>query len=272
LQSGRADSGGRSLVSFGNIYDVSVPLLENLMNYKRSNGAPSGEYGFAIWGLVCLVISIVGFWPSYVAPLAAGTYRSPSPMMQWHVLSTALWLVLMVSQPWLAQIDRVDLHRWFGLFGVLVATGVVITGIVVQIDVMGPYAVKGDSTNAVLIPFIRLSLLLGYAVCVAWAIALRKRPDWHKRLILLGTFPLLQSAFDRMTANVLGLPEIRGLMAGVGHLMLMILFVIWDRQRHGYFHPVTKWGTILMILFYLGSPIIAGSEWWRGFSADLAKR
>jgi hypothetical protein len=137
---------------------------------------------------------------------------------------------------------------------------------------MGPYAAKGDATNAVLIPFIRFSLLLGFAVCVAWAMVLRKRPDWHKRLILLGTFPLLQSSFDRMAANVFGVPEIRGLMAGAGHLVLMILFVIWDRRRQGYFHPVTKWGTILIILFYLGSPSIAGTKWWQELAANLAAR
>jgi hypothetical protein len=178
----------------------------------------------------------------------------------------------MILQPWLVQMKRVALHRRLGFFGVLVATGVVITGIVVQIDVMGTYADKGDTTNAVVIPFIRLSLLLGYAVCVTWAVALRRQPGWHKRLILLGTFPLLQSAFDRMAANVFGLPEIRGLIAGAGHLILMILFVIWDRRRLGYFHPVTLWGTIVIVLFYLGSPAIAATEWWRELAAALAKK
>jgi hypothetical protein len=54
--------------------------------------------GYAMWGVVCLLVSLVGFWPSYVAPLAAGTYQSPSPVMPWHVLSTALWLGLIISQ------------------------------------------------------------------------------------------------------------------------------------------------------------------------------
>lgn len=113
----------------------------------------------------------------------------------------------------LIQQNNVGLHRQLGFLGVLVAIGVVITGIVGRIDVMVPYAAEEDFENAVPIPFIRLSLLLGFTVCVALAISLRKCPDWHKRLILLGTFPLLQSAFDRMGANVCGLPEARGLFA-----------------------------------------------------------
>jgi hypothetical protein len=153
-----------------------------------------------------------------------------------------------------------------------VAVAVVVTGIVVQLDVMGPYAAKGDTLNAVLIPFVRFTLLLGFTICVAWAIALRRRPDWHKRLILLGTFPLLQSSFDRMAGNVFGLQATRGLMAIGGYLVLMILFIIWDRRTQGYFHPVTKWVGTVLILFYLGTPIISGTEWWRQWAEVLANQ
>jgi hypothetical protein len=95
------------------------------------------RFGYAQWGVVCLLISLVGFWPSYVAPLAAGTYQSPSAMMPWHVLSTALWLGLVISQSLLVRFGRVDVHRLLGPFGALVAVGVVVTGVVVQIDVWG---------------------------------------------------------------------------------------------------------------------------------------
>jgi hypothetical protein len=164
----------------------------------------------------------------------------------------------------------VNLHRRFGVLGVVTAASVVLTGVALQIDVMGPHAARGDTTNAVVIPFIRFSLLLGFAVCVGWAIALRKRRDWHMRLMLLGTFPLLQSSFDRLAANVLGLTEIRGLIALLGHLALMTAFVIWDRRQRGYLHPVTKWGSILITAFYLGSPLVAGTEWWRDIASSLS--
>ncbi|OAI54409.1 hypothetical protein AYO47_02875 [Planctomyces sp. SCGC AG-212-M04] len=242
------------------------PAQFNLAKMRRR------RFGYVIWGLLCLLISLVGFWPSYVTPLSRGTYQSPSPTMTLHVISTALWLVLLVLQPLLVQFRRLDVHRVLGYFGVLVAVAVVFTGVVVQLDVMGPYAASADVRNAVVIPFIRLTLLLGFAVCVAWAVVLRKRPEWHKRLIILGTFPLLQSAFDRMGANVFNLPDYRGVFAGLGHLGLIIMFLTWDRMASGYFHPVTKWGTILIVLFYMFSPAVAGTDWWRQLAASLAKR
>jgi hypothetical protein len=222
--------------------------------------------------MICLIISLVGFWPSYVAPTISGIYHSPSPAMQWHVLCSALWLALLVVQPWLVQHRQINLHRRVGVLGVLVAAGLVITGVLVQLDLMAYHASKGDAANAVNIPFIRFTLLLRFAVCVSMAIALRHRPDWHKRLIVLGTHPLLQSSFDRLAANVLGWTEIRGLVAFAGHMGLMALFVVWDRRKTGYLHPITKWATLMMFLFYFLSPPVAEMEWWRDVAANIAYR
>ena len=242
------------------------------MPLNSAMGAGRRDFGYVAWGVICLVIALVGFWPSYVAPLAAGSYRPPSPTMTWHVIFTTAWLILLILQPLLVRQNMIALHRQLGVLGVLVAIGVVVTGIVVQLDVLGPYAAKDDYANAVPIPFIRLTLLLGFAICITWAVLLRSRPDWHKRLMLLGTLPLFQSAFDRMGANVFGLPEIRGLFAIGGFLGLLLLFVIWDRIRLGHFHPVTKWVTIAFAVFYVFSPAIAGSPWWRAIAASLAKQ
>jgi len=209
--------------------------------------------GFAIWGWICLMISVFGFWPSYVAPSFAGTYSGLSTLIHWHVLFTTLWLVLMISQSTLVQTNRVDLHRLFGLFGVVVATGVVFTGVVVQIDVMAPYAERNNLRSAVGLPFFRLVQLLIFVICVALAIALRNsRPDWHKRLMILGTFALLQAPLVRMYENVFEFREISGLLGVVSHIILMVLLVIWDRRTQGKFHPATLWGTILITLIVFG--------------------
>ena len=139
-----------------------------------------------------------------------------------------------------------------------------------KFDVMGPYAAADDFANAVVVPFVRLTLLIGFAICVGLALLLRRRPDYHKRLILLGTFPLMQSPFDRIGSNVLYIPEFSGLIAIGGHFALMLLFVIWDRRRLGYFHPVTKWGAALLVVFYLVSPVLVGTQTWRNIAESLS--
>ena len=115
--------------------------------------------GFTLWGLACLIIAVIGFWPSYIAPTIAGTYIDAAAMMPWHVLSTALYLVLIVSQPALVQSDRVDIHRVFGFLGALVAIVVVFTGVVVQIEVMG-HTPRAETQATQL-----LSLFSGWSPC-----------------------------------------------------------------------------------------------------------
>lgn len=240
-----------------------MPLLMRLGRHHR-------DFGYVAWGMVCFIISMVGFWPSYFAPMIARNYQSPSSVMQFHVLFCMAWLVLLVSQPLLIIQGRPRLHRTIGVFGALVALGVVVTGVAVQIDVMPLRAKQGDELNAVGNPFIRLTLLLVYAVCIGLALVARRRIDWHKRLMLIGSFALLQSPVDRMTANVFGLQNIRGLMAVLSNIVLLILFLLWDRHNSGRVHPVTKWATIAIICFVLITPPMSFMRWWHDLAATIA--
>ena len=135
---------------------------------------------------------------------------------------------------------------------------------------MGAYAAVGDTGNAVCTPFFRLVMLFMFAVCVTLALVRRSRTDWHKRLMMLGTFCLLEAPFSRFFANVLDLGDISGPLGAVSHTVLMIGFLVWDWRSVGRFHPVTLWGTILITLVVLGTAPIAFSEWWARLAAQLA--
>ena len=232
---------------------------------------PPSSPGFIYWGLSCLIIAIVGFWPSYVQPSMSGSYVNPTPMMPLHVTSTALWLVLLISQPGLVYLGRTNLHRGIGMFGAVVAATVVYTGIVLQVDVMAPYFIQKDLGNAVVTPFFRLSTMFLFAVCVAAAVGLRSKPDWHKRLMFLGTFCLLEAPLSRIYANVLAVAdENAGVMGGLSHMALMAVFVVWDRKSIGRWHPVSRWGALAIFLVMFGTAPLATSDWWTNIAARLA--
>jgi hypothetical protein len=226
--------------------------------------------GFFTWGLVCLLIAVVGFWPSYVSPILGGSYTNIVDTMPWHVLSVGSWMVLIVSQPLLAVLEGMDLHRYIGMFGAVVAMAVVVTGVVVQTEVMTLYAARGDKLNAVTVPFFRFLTLFIYLLCVAAAIALRDRPDWHKRLMILATLSVLQATYGRIFANILDLPDIAGPMSGVSHVVLMVAFLGWDRFSHDRFHPVTLWGTVVITLAVFGPVPVVGTAWWQAVAAQIA--
>lgn len=226
---------------------------------------------FIIWGWICLIISVIGFWPSYIEPSLAGTFTSLSPSLSWHVFFTTLWLVLMIIQPTMVQSGRMNLHRLIGLVGVFLALGVVYSGFIVQVEVMGPYAERGDELNAVGLPFFRLIALSIFALYVTIAIALvRLRPDWHKRLMLLGTLALLQAPLDRLYGNVFGFLELSGPLGVFTHMGLMLVFIIWDRLAHDRFHSASILGAILAALIVFGVSPLVQTDWWREIAAQWA--
>ena len=118
---------------------------------------------------------------------------------------------------------------------------------------MALHAGLDNTGDAVFTPFFRLLTLLVFAVCVITALVRRNRSDWHKRLMLLGTFSLLEAPISRFYGNVLDLGDISGLLAAVSHTVLMIIFLIWDRRMLGRFHRVTVWGTIIITLVIFGT-------------------
>ncbi len=226
---------------------------------------------FIIWGWICLIISLIGFWPSFIEPSLAGTFTSFSPSISWHVIFTTLWLVLMISQPIMVKMGKINLHRLFGFIGIFIAFGVVYTGFIVQIEVMRPYAKLDDELNAVGQPFFRFIALSIYAIFVVVALALvKKYSSWHKRLMLLGTLALLQAPLVRMYGNLFDLHDSSGPLGVFTQMGLMVLFIIWDRLANGRFHPASIWGSILIALIVFSISPFVQSNWWHKLATQWA--
>jgi hypothetical protein len=93
--------------------------------------------------------------------------------------------------------------------------------------------------------------LLAFAGLVAVALWLRRRPEWHKRLMLLATLSLLGPAFGRITAYV-------NHMQGdndVGVLLLcvacVVICAVVDSVRHRRLHQAFVGGGGLVLTMYL---------------------
>jgi len=108
------------------------------------------------------------------------------------------WLLVFAVQTTLVAVGRVDLHRRFGIAGAVLAASLVVVGvitIVVATRLGGNHMPPGLSRPVFLSA--ALELLLVFSVLAAFGIALRRRPDYHKRLMLLATLPLLDAAIVR---------------------------------------------------------------------------
>jgi hypothetical protein len=173
--------------------------------------------------------------------------------------------VLLVAQTRLVAAGRTDVHRKLGRWGVVLAVGMVVLG------VLGALTAARRSTGFVGIPVPPLQFLvvpffdmLIFSSFVTLAIANRGEPQAHKRWMLLASIELVTAAIARwpvvMTAGV-GIPLFFGLTD-----LFLVPIVIWDLVSRGRVHSVTLWGGLLMIASQPLRLVVSGTPTWLAFA------
>lgn len=134
-----------------------------------------------------------------------GQPSNADPKFIVHGLFCLAWVALFFVQANLAKVRNLRLHRSLGIAGAIIATGVTLSTIYVFWAVW-----KGWDVMAFYIKANRL-LLPSYSLLVLLAFLMRKRPDWHKRCILVATLymlePVLSRAFDPLEPLLTGFSD-----------------------------------------------------------------
>jgi len=103
------------------------------------------------------------------------------------------WMLFMVAQAALVSLRHIRLHRLFGWFGAADAAPVVIMGLWATFHQPAPFAIE----------MVGVLSMAGFGIPVALAIHWRKRPAYHRRLLLIGTGMLTNAAFARFPGSYL---------------------------------------------------------------------
>jgi hypothetical protein len=182
-----------------------------------------------------------------------------------HGVLFTLWVLLFAVQVGLVSARRTDIHTWTGAFGALLAAAMIAVGIVVALTrSQPPPAAPFTREQFLIFPFIAIGL---FALFIGFALANRRRPDHHKRYMLLATINVVFPALARMTAFLPFLP--RGVLGAmvIANLFLAAL-VAFDLRSRGRLHPVTLWGGAVTLVCEPLRFMIARSDWW----PDLARQ
>lgn len=182
------------------------------------------------------------------------TFADLPPMVHLHAALCMLWIVLLVAQSGLVVAGSVGRHRVLGWAGAILAVALLVTGLAVTVGCLQRGAVP---------PFIPPSLflvtdvlgVLAFFGLAAGAVLLRRRTEWHRRLMISGTIILMAPA----VARILPMPVL-GPLGGwlvTGVLLAFILAgALHDRLVQGRVHPA--WlgaAATFLILQGLASPI-----------------
>ncbi|MFT3791091.1 MAG: hypothetical protein QM741_08435 [Rudaea sp.] len=123
-----------------------------------------------------------------------------------HGLVFAAWIMLFVVQCALVDRGSVALHRRLGVFGAALAAAMVPLALVTAV-----MCIRRGAVPPVFRPdvFLALNLLnvVAFAGLLAAGLALRRRPDWHRRLMLCGNVIIMSPAVPRLLPlSALGVP------------------------------------------------------------------
>jgi hypothetical protein len=168
----------------------------------------NGRWFFFGAALAMLAAVLAGFSSSfYLKGIVVS--RAPAPPLAAYqvahgVVMTA-WYLLFAVQTLLVATERTARHRRLGTFGVALAPAVVLTGGYVSLTFPAHATGMGvppDQMPAVLGTAIaNLVLLAWFSAFVAAAVLLRRRREWHARLMFWSFFITLTPAFANGPGN-----------------------------------------------------------------------
>ena len=224
------------------------------------------RYFFAVMAFLFLIISVVGFVPSYQA-MYAGTRKFP---IHWlahvHGAFMTTWLLVFITQTLLAAKGHLKFHRQLGLLSVGLGVLIWISMWVVSVRALIGYnpPVGHFLFDVLIVQFYGIVL---FGLFFTWGILERKNATAHKRLLFLATLVLMQAGIDRMH----WLPGLHmALYTRFFYLdALLIPLFIYDWFILKRIHKVTWTGTLIYIVSQVTVVMAWGSLAWHNFWFNL---
>lgn len=152
---------------------------------------------FVFMAAAIAVTVFLGFAPSFYLRSTFNADKALSTRLLIHGFALSAWIILFFVQTILIVRGSPSFHRRLGwVMSGLAASIVVLMGAAI-VDQM--QRIPPPFPAAFALAFGMFDIIV-FATLVAWAIKWRKRPDWHKRLMLSASILLLGAAVVRIVA------------------------------------------------------------------------
>jgi hypothetical protein len=243
---------------------ITRPVFGHRPTYRPVNRTVERVFYSGMAVLLCVCV-FIGFSPTY---FQAGMMRAPLPSTILHVHGAVftLWMLLFVVQAGLISARRVRWHRSLGTVAFCLPPIMIVLGVMAAIDALhrGVHFGSLDSAVSAAIPLIGIA---GFAIVIYFSWRARRRPDAHKRLILIATMALVGAAFGRFPWARVGLPPADGPVNGVG--IVLLILVIYELISIRRIHRSTMWAAPLVFASVALAVPIGMTPAWHAFAALL---
>ena len=224
----------------------------------RSYSSPAAflrQYFYFCMSLLIAVVVVYGFSHTIGHNLL---HASPIPpfVLTIHAIVFPGWVLFFILQSALVRTRNVPLHRTLGWFGLALGIGIIVVGYLTAIG-MDRFHLQGEPTDTPAFLIVQLMDLTCFAIPFALAIYWRRRPEYHRRLMLIASCGLTDAAFGRFPALPLAFSPV-----GVDALVLLGILrdLIVDRR----IHKVYRYAFPLLILFHIFcmQTYLHTAHWW----------
>jgi hypothetical protein len=220
-----------------------------------------------------MIIGIVGFLAVFIGfgktlPPAIRDHRTPS-ILYIHGAFAFCWLCLFFIQAMLIRYNNFRVHSALGFFAIFIAVGTALTMLPA-----GVYQVQTDLNKGVgeasysNMVGVTTTAIMFIAIVIA-GILNRKKPQTHKRLMLLATILVLWVAWFRFRHYFPSLPGSDIWFGLVLPYSLIIVAWIWDKSVNGRLHPALGWVGAFIIIEQTFEVIMLDSSWWRLLGKEI---
>ncbi len=191
------------------------------------------------------------------------------PLLHLHGIVFSAWLALLLTQTTLVAANQTRIHRKLGIFGAILALTMVILGSVTAIIRAKVVEVPPGAPPPLVFLTIPLGDMLVFAILVGSAFYFRRRPDVHKRLILLSTIAILPAATARLPLDFI---QQMGPLAFFGLADLFIVpCLIYDFITRGRPHRATVLGGALIVVSHPLRLVIGNTAAWMAFATWITQ-
>jgi hypothetical protein len=209
---------------------------------------------FLTMAVAMALIVVAGF--SLQLAMGRSSFASP-PLVHLHAIVFFGFVTLYVVQNVLVTRGSIALHRRLGWIGAAWASAMVVIGIYTTVTMARHGATPFFFLPAYFLVMNSLSILC-FGGLVAAAILLRKRTEWHRRLMFCAMAVLTGPAFGRLLPMPLMIPYAQwGVFAAV--MLWPLIAIVADLRRRGSVHPALWWGAGTITAVQLAMTLVAHS-------------
>lgn len=236
------------------------------------------------WFLLLVVFAFAGFYTTYFSKLFAPT----TTIIHVHFGLLALWIFMLIAQPFLIKYKKLSLHRLLGQASYILVPLVLLTSwLLTRNEYYRKIAILQAEVEAGLQPLNQFEILKKAAVnpaafiAIIWfitfyalAVKYRKQATKHARYMLATGLILLSPTLDRFIAINLGIRSVAGVSSYIisfliiDFILLYLLFVDYRYKKE------TTTLSICLLVFMAGQLafyMLPNFGWWAHVMAIAMK-